>query len=205
MSQIKSVVVFCGGSDGRKAIFTKEAYKMGRLLAESNIKLIYGAGGKGMMRAVAEGALAEDGYVIGSTIQSLFATERPDLATRLSKMEVFQTMYERKVSMTKQADAVVVLPGGLGTMDELFELFVLRQLGLSRQPIIILNTDEYYNTLHQWLLEMVGMGFAKPRQMDIVQFVNKAEDVIPAIRAQKKKLEIEDENIRKRKKRCEKK
>ena len=197
MSQIKSVVVFCGGADGSKEIFTKEAYKLGQLLADDNIKLIYGAGGSGMMRAVAEGALSEDGYVIGSTIQSLFAIERPDLATKLSKMEVFQTMYERKVSMTKQADAVVVLPGGFGTMDELFELFVLRQLGISHQPIIILNTDEYYNTLHQWMLEMVGMGFGSPQQMKIVQFVKTAEEVIPAIREQKKILEQE--------KKCEKK
>jgi len=189
MSQIKSVVVFCGGSDGRKAIFTEEAYKMGQLLAENNIKVIYGAGGSGMMRAVAEGALDADGYVIGSTIQSLFAIERPDLATRISKMEVFQTMYERKVSMTKQADAVVVLPGGFGTMDELFELFVLRQLGISSQPIIVLNTDEYYNTLHQWLLEMVGMGFAKTEQLQILQFVKTAEEVIPKIREQKKLLD----------------
>lgn len=205
MSQIKSVVVFCGGSDGNKEIFTKEAYKMGQLLAENNIKLIYGAGGKGMMRAVAEGALAEDGYVIGSTIQSLFATERPDLETRLSKMEVFQTMYERKLSMTKQADAVVVLPGGFGTMDELFELFVLRQLGISYQPIIILNTDEYYSTLHQWMLEMVGMGFANPQQMKIIQFVNTAEEVLPAIREQKKILDAEKEHARKRNRRCRKK
>jgi len=191
MSQIKSVVVFCGGSEGRKEIFMQEAYKMGQLLAESNIKVIYGAGGSGMMRAVAEGALDADGYVIGSTIQSLFATERPDLATRISKMEVFQTMYERKVSMTKQADAVVVLPGGFGTMDELFELFVLRQLGISHQPIVVLNTDEYYNTLHQWLLEMVGMGFAKTEQLQILQFVKTAEEVIPKLREQKKLLDQE--------------
>ena len=197
MSQIKSVVVFCGGADGRKAIFTKEAFKMGQLLAENNIKLIYGAGGKGMMRAVAEGALSEDGYVIGSTIQSLLAIERPDLATKLSKMEVFQTMYERKVSMTKQADAAVVLPGGLGTMDELFELFVLRQLGISRQPIIVLNTDQYYDTLRQWLLEMVGMGFAKTHQMKLVRFVDKAEEVIPAIREEQKLLS-QDKKCRKK-------
>ena len=191
MSQIKSVVVFCGGADGSKEIFTKEAYKLGQLLADENIKLIYGAGGSGMMRAVAEGALSEDGYVIGSTIQSLFAIERPDLATKLSKMEVFQTMYERKLSMTKQADAVVVLPGGFGTMDELFELFVLRQLGISHQPIVVLNTDDYYNTLHQWMLEMVGMGFANPHQMKIIKFVNTAEEVVPAIREQKKILDQE--------------
>ena len=193
MSRIKSVVVFCGGSDGRMEIFTKEAFKAGKELAENNITVIYGAGGQGMMKAVADGALSENGYVIGTTIQSLFGQERPDLSTRVSKMEIFQTMSDRKVSMTKQADAVLVLPGGLGTMDELFELVVLRQLGISKQPIVILNTDGYYNTLRQWLLEMVGMGFAKPHQMKILHFVNKVEDIIPAMHMQQKLIEKDDE------------
>jgi len=189
MSQIKCVVVFCGGAAGRMENFVQDAYRMGQELAENNIKVIYGAGGEGMMKAVADGALDADGYVIGSTIQSLFGVERPDLSTKISKMEVFQTMYERKVSMTKQADAVVVLPGGFGTMDELFELFVLRQLGISKQPIVVLNTNGYYNTLRQWFFEMVGMGFARPSQLKIIQFVNRVEEVIPMIRQQKKMLE----------------
>ena len=191
MSQIKSVVVFCGGASGNKESFTKEAFRMGEVLAENNIKLIYGAGGSGMMKAVAEGALSADGYVIGTTIQSLFGIERPDLSTKISKMEIFQTMYERKVSMTKQADAVVILPGGLGTMDELFELIVLRQLGISFQPIVVLNTDGFYNTLRQWLLEMVGMGFVKPHQLKLVDFVNTVDEVIPSLRKQMKILEEE--------------
>ena len=189
MSQIKSVVVFCGGSSGRKDIFTQEAYRAGQELAMNNIKVIYGAGGEGMMKAVADGVLSEDGYLIGTTIQSLFGVERPDLATKVSKMEIFQTMSERKVSMTKQADAVLVLPGGLGTMDELFELVVLRQLGISKQPIVILNTDDFYNTLRQWLFEMTGMGFMKPHQLKIFQFVDTVEEIIPAMRRQKKILE----------------
>lgn len=191
MSQIKSVVVFCGGACGSKEIFIKEAFHMGEILAENNIKLIYGAGGCGMMKAVAEGALSADGYVIGATIQSLFGIERPDLSTKINKMEIFQTMYERKVSMTKQADAAVILPGGLGTMDELFELIVLRQLGISFQPIVILNTDGFYNTLRQWLLEMAGMGFVKPHQLKLVDFVSTAEEVIPSLRKQMKLLEKE--------------
>ena len=191
MSQIKTVVVFCGGSSGRMENFVKDAYRVGQDLAENNIKVIYGAGGEGMMKAVADGALDADGYVIGSTIQSLFGAERPDLSTKISKMEVFQTMYERKVSMTKQADAIVVLPGGFGTMDELFELFVLRQLGISKQPIVVLNTEGYYNTLRQWFFEMVGMGFARPSQLKIIQFVNRVEEVIPMLRQQKRMLEKE--------------
>ena len=110
-------------------------------------------------------------------------------------MEIFQNMYERKVSMTKQADAVVILPGGLGTMDELFELFVLKQLGISHQPIVILNPEGFYNTLHQWILEMIGMGFAKPHQLNLVRFVNNVDDILPAIREQQK--EIEEANQKK--------
>lgn len=195
MSQIKSIVVFCGGSSGNNENFTKDAFKVGQLLANSNIKLIYGAGGQGMMKAVADGAIQEGGYVIGATLQSLFGTERPDLTTKITKMEIFQNMYERKVSMTKQADAVVILPGGLGTMDELFELFVLKQLGISHQPIVILNTEGFYNTLHQWILEMIGMGFAKPHQLNLVRFVNNVDDILPAIREQQK--EIEEANQKK--------
>lgn len=193
MGQIKSVVVFCGASDGYMETFVKEAYRMGQILAENNITLIYGAGGQGVMKAVAEGALSEDGYVIGTTIQSLFGAERPDLSANISKMEIFQTMYERKLSMTKQADAVLVLPGGLGTMDELFELVVLRQLGISHQPIIVLNTEGYYNTLRQWLFEMTGMGFVKPHQLKIIQFVNTVDEVIPAMRQQQKLLATSSE------------
>lgn len=194
MSQIKSIVVFCGGATGKKEIFMKDAFEVGKLLAEHNIKLIYGAGGEGMMKAVADGALSEDGYVIGATIQSLFGNERPDLSTKITKMEIFQNMYDRKVSMTKQADAVCVLPGGLGTMDELFELVVLRQLGISKQPIVVLNTDGYYDTLHQWLLEMIGMGFMKPHQINLMKFVNTVDEIIPAIREQQKMMAAEAEN-----------
>ena len=193
MGQIKSVVVFCGASDGYMETFVKEAYRMGQILAENNITLIYGAGGQGVMKAVAEGALSENGYVIGTTIQSLFGAERPDLSANISKMEIFQTMYERKLSMTKQADAVLVLPGGLGTMDELFELVVLRQLGISHQPIIVLNTEGYYNTLRQWLFEMTGMGFVKPHQLKIIQFVNTVDEVIPAMHQQQKLLAASSE------------
>ena len=75
--------------------------------------------------------------------------------------------------------------------DELFELIVLRQLGISHQPIVILNTDGFYNTLRQWLMEMVGMGFVKPHQLKLVDFVNTAEEVIPALRNQMKQLEKE--------------
>lgn len=189
MGQIKTVVVFCGGSAGKSGIFAETAYKMGQILAENNVRLIYGAGGKGLMRAVAEGALSDDGYVIGTTIQSMFSIERPDLSAKISKMEIFQTMYERKVSMTKQADAVCILPGGFGTMDELFEILTLRQIGISSQPIVVVNTDGYFDTLRRFLLEMAEKGFAKPHQLSLLQFVDSVDDVLPEMHRQLKMVE----------------
>lgn len=182
MSQLKSVVVFCGGSAGRRAVYTEEAYKLGTILAKNNIKLIYGAGGTGVMRAVADGALDNDGYVIGATIQSLYAMERPDLVmSKIRKTEVWHTLADRKVSMTKQADAICILPGGFGTMDELFEMLTLRQLGISTQPIILVNIAGFFDMLYKLLLEMVGEGFVRPHQIDLFRIVKTVDEVLPAI------------------------
>lgn len=182
MKQLKSIVVFCGGSSGRRTIYTEEAYKLGTILAENNIKLIYGAGGTGVMRAVANGALDHDGDVIGATIQSLYTRERPDLVmSKIKKTEIWHTLADRKVSMTKQADAVCILPGGFGTMDELFELLTLRQLGISTQPIILVNVDGFFNTLHKLILEMVGEGFVRPHQIGLFRIVKTVDEVLPTI------------------------
>ncbi len=195
MSQLESVVVFCGGADGRRAIYREEAVKLGRILSENNIKLIYGAGGTGLMRAVADGSLEKDGYVIGATIHSLYTIERPDLISdKIRKMEIWQTMADRKVSMTKQADGICILPGGLGTMDEFFEVLVLRQLGISHQPIVVVNIDGFFEALYRMLLEMVGEGFVKPHQLKLFRIVKTVDEVLPALRDEMEKIEREKKN-----------
>ena len=91
-------------------------------------------------------------------------------------------MSNRKVSMTKQTDAICVLPGGLGTLDELFEMLVLRQIKINNKPIVVVNINGFYNSLHNMLKEMVTAGFIKPHQLRLMRFVDTVDEVLPAIR-----------------------
>lgn len=190
MVKLEAVVVFCGSGEGNDPIYMAEAEKMGAILAKNNIKLIYGAGGKGMMGAVAKGALDNDGYVIGSTVRSLYEIEKADLVdTAIQKFEVWDKMSNRKVSMTKQTDAICVLPGGLGTLDELFEVLVLRQIQISNKPIVVVNVNGFYNSLIRMLKEMSDAGFIKPYQLGLMRFVDTVDEVLPTI---KEELEVLD-------------
>ena len=183
MANINAVVVFCGGGEGKFPIFMQEAEKLGGLLAQNNIKLIYGAGGSGLMGAVAKGAIEHGGYVIGATIESLYQREKAELASQvIHKFEVWDKMSQRKVSMTRQMDAACVLPGGLGTLDELFELMVLRQIGIMNKPIVVVNIEGFFDSMYKMLLEMVGMGFIKPHQIKLITFVKTVDEVLPTIR-----------------------
>ncbi len=185
MSTLNSVAVFCGGSPGRKAIYMQEAHRLGEILAQNEIKLIYGAGTTGLMGAVADGAFSENGYVIGATIRELYDIEKPEnVAERANKFEVWDLMAERKVSMVSQSDAICILPGGFGTMDELFEVLTLRQLNIIKAPIIVVNIDGFYNTLEQFIYEMIGEGFAKPYQLKLLTFVHSVDEVLPEITKQ---------------------
>lgn len=185
MSILNSVAVFCGGSSGRKAIYIQEAHRLGEILARKEIKLIYGAGTTGLMGAVSDGAFSENGYVIGATIRELYDIEKPaEIARKADKFEVWDQMAQRKVSMVDQADAIVILPGGFGTMDEFFEVLTLRQLGIIKSPIIVVNIDGFYNTLQQFLFEMVGEGFVKPHQIKLLTFVRSVDEVLPEIEHQ---------------------
>ncbi len=183
MVKLEAVVVFCGSGEGNDPIYMAQAEKMGAILAQNNIKLIYGAGGKGLMGAVAKGALDNDGYVIGATVRTLYEIEQADLVdTAIQKFEVWDKMSNRKVSMTKQTDAICVLPGGLGTLDELFEVLVLRQIQISDKPIVVVNLNGFYNPLITMLKQMSEAGFIKPHQLNLMRFVDTVDDVLPAIR-----------------------
>lgn len=188
--EIGAVVVFCGIGEGPAPLYMQEAEKLGILLAKNKIKLIYGAGAKGMMGAVAKGAAQNDGYVVGATIRQLYEREKADLAEEtLKNFEVWDKMSARKVSMTKQADGICVLPGGLGTMDELFEMMVLRQIGIINKPIVVVNTQGYYETLKKMLKEMVAAKFMQEHQLNLITFVETVEDVLPTLFKEAKDIE----------------
>ncbi|MEM1431509.1 MAG: TIGR00730 family Rossman fold protein [Pseudomonadota bacterium] len=153
-----SVCVYCGARDGADPGYSQDADATGALLAARGWRLVYGAGDVGLMGRVARAAQSGGGRTLGVIPGHLMDREigKKDLDTLI----VTETMHERKKVMIMNADAVVVLPGGAGTLDELFEALTWRQLGLHDKPIFLLNTNGYWKTLMQLLRDLVNNNFA---------------------------------------------
>jgi uncharacterized protein (TIGR00730 family) len=165
---MQSALVFCGANTGNKAIYSEITQKLGSALAQRGVKIVYGAGKVGLMGVLAEAALAAGGEVIG--VIPFFLQKKEVCHEALSSLYVVDSMHERKVKMAQLSDTVIVLPGGYGTMDELFELLTLVQLGQGTHPVAILNVNDYYTPLLRQLDVMVEEGFLKTsnRQLTIV-------------------------------------
>lgn len=157
---MKSAVVFCGANTGSNPIYSDAAAEMGRLLVQRNIQIVYGAGKVGLMGVLANSALEAGGEVIG--VIPFFLRKKEVCHEALSKLYVVDSMHERKIKMAQLSDAVIVLPGGYGTMDEVFEMLTLAQLGQGAHPIGFLNINGFFNPLIQQLELMVAEGFLKP-------------------------------------------
>jgi uncharacterized protein (TIGR00730 family) len=161
---IKSVCVFCGSNYGLGPVYKEQATLLGKTLAERSIELIYGGAHVGLMGAVADGALKAKGRVVGVLPRFL---EDKELAHQgLSELIVVDTMHERKAIMNSRCDAIIALPGGFGTMDELFEMLTWAQLGLHKKPIGVLNVDGYYDTLNLFAENMLAKGFIQAANKD---------------------------------------
>lgn len=158
-SKIGSVCVFCGASSGRGERYHAAAREIGAQLASRGIRLVFGGGRAGLMGAVADGALSRGGEAIGVITHLLF--ERELGHTGLKELRVVHTMHERKMTMADLADAFIALPGGLGTLDEMFEILAWAQLGIHRKPVGLLNTDGYYESLMGFLDHVEGEGFLR--------------------------------------------
>jgi hypothetical protein len=156
---ISRVLVFCGSSPGARPEYAQEADALGRLLAERGLGLVYGGARVGLMGAVADGALAAGGEVVGVIPRQL--VEHEIAHTGLSELHEVTTMHERKALMAELSDAVVALPGGTGTLDELFELFTWSQLGLHQMPIGLLDVAGYWQPLLAALDHMVAERFLR--------------------------------------------
>ena len=142
---MKSVCVFCGSNVGRDPAYLNAAVSAGETLARAGLTLVYGGGKVGLMGAVADAALAAGGEVIG-VIPEMFHT--PQLAhTGLTRLEIVESMHQRKERLATQADAFIALPGGFGTFEELFEILTWAQIGLHQKPVGLLNTLHYYDLL----------------------------------------------------------
>lgn len=154
---MRTVCVFCGSSDQVHPAYLEAAREMGESIARRGLRLIYGAGSTGLMGALADGALSQGGEVIG-VIPALFNT--PQLAhTGLTQVEVVETLHQRKARMAELAEAFIALPGGFGTLEELFEALTWAQIGLHRKPIGLLNVRDYFTPLLQAIEHARREGF----------------------------------------------
>lgn len=158
--QIRSVCVYCGSSEGTLSSWKTSAHAFGMLLAERGIRLVYGGGAVGLMGAVADGALAAGGSVVGVIPSALMEKELGHPG--LTELHVVSNMHERKLKMADLADAFVSLPGGIGTLEELFETFTWKQLSFHEKPCSILNLEGYYDSLMLFLKHAVESGYLKP-------------------------------------------
>ena len=157
---MKSIVVFCGSGTGIDPRFLEIAKETGRFLANKKITVIYGGAKVGLMGAVADGALEKNGKVIG--IIPNFLSSKEIVHENLTELIMVKTMHERKLLMHELSEGVIALPGGFGTMEELFEMLTWAQLGLHQKPIGILNFLQYYDSLLNLSDTMTEQGFLKP-------------------------------------------
>lgn len=157
ITQMKSLAVFCGSNSGTIDLYALHARMVGRQLAERGYDIVYGGGNKGLMGAVADGSIAAGGKVTGIIPEKLRSREHAH--SGLTELIIVDDMHTRKRKMYELCDAAIILPGGYGTMDEMFEMLTWNQLAIHDKPIIILNTAGFYTDLFQMMQVMHKNGF----------------------------------------------
>lgn len=172
MPQPTALCVYCGSSPGSHPQYVEQARAFGTEMARRGIALVYGGGKVGLMGSVADAVLAAGGQVIGVIPRQL--VEREVAHPGLTELVVVETMHQRKTRMYELSDAFVALPGGFGTMDEMFEMLTWAQLGLHRYPCAFLDVRGYYKGLRAMMDHMVAEGFVQPGQRESVWFGNDA-------------------------------
>ena len=166
-SKALSICVYCGSRHGAKPAYTAAAQALGQAIGERGWQLVYGGGKVGLMGEVADATLAAGGRVVGVIPQSLQAREVGHKG--LHELHVVQTMHQRKQMMAERSDVFIALPGGIGTLEELYEVWTWRQLGYHDQPIGLLNTEGYFDSLLSFMGHAVAEGFLAPEQQAHVQ------------------------------------
>lgn len=180
---MKRITVFCGSNFGTDEIYEKQAFRLGEILAQRHIGLVYGGANVGLMNAVAEGTLSKGGEVTG--VLPVFIKDKGIAHKNLSELIIVNTMHERKTKMNELSDGVIALPGGFGTLEEFFETLTWGQLGLHRKPVGLLNINGFYDSLKILAQTMVEKGFLKEanRKMllisdDIDKLIDQMENYI---------------------------
>jgi uncharacterized protein (TIGR00730 family) len=190
MSRIRSICVYCGSGPGTNPAFMEAARRLGRILAENRIGLVYGGGSAGLMGACAEAVLDHGGFVTG--IIPEFLTDREHMLMRAQERIITRDLHERKQLMFERADAFVALPGGVGTLEELVEQLTWAQLGRHRKPILIANIDRFWDPLCALLDHMEKLQFIRAGLNINLLVAERIEDVLPKLLAAARELSERD-------------
>lgn len=181
---MKRITVFCGSSSGTEAVYAEQATLLGQTLAKRDIELVYGGANVGLMGTIANSVLSNGGKAIG--VLPDFLRSKEIAHKELTELILVGTMHERKTKMNDLCDGVIALPGGFGTLDELFEMLTWAQLGLHKKPIALLNIDGYFDALILFTQTMVEKGFLKEvnQQMLLVsdsidELLDRMENYVP--------------------------
>ena len=178
---MESICVFCGSSSGYHPAYKKAAADLGRRIAEENIRLVYGGGSVGLMGILANSVMEYGGEVIGIIPQFLYNLEVGlDAVTELI---IVESMHERKQKMAELSHGFIAMPGGIGTMEELFEIFTWSQLSLIKKPVAILNVNHFYDDMIKHLNHMVTEGFLKKENLDSLINLHNIHELIAKIQA----------------------
>lgn len=184
MNKIKSICVFCGSSPGANGDYGKAARELGKLMAANHTTLVYGGSNIGLMRAIADEVLNLSGKVIGIMPQGLI--DREVAYTELKEFHVVDTMSRRKELMAELSDAFIAMPGGIGTLDELFEVMSWNQLDIMDKPVALLNTGGYYDHLVAFLKHTVDQRFVRHEhysnlivEEDPAKLLQRLEEYVP--------------------------
>jgi uncharacterized protein (TIGR00730 family) len=178
---MKSLCVYCGSSFGNSPRYADAARVLAKQMVEHDIGLVYGGGKVGLMGVIADEVLKLGGRATGVIPQALFDKEVGH--TGLSELHVVQNMHERKAMMAELADGFAALPGGIGTLEELFEILTWAQLGFHQKPVGVLNVDGFYDGLIAFLQMQVSQGFVKDRQAALLLHDNSAAALIARMQA----------------------
>ncbi|MFM7533701.1 MAG: TIGR00730 family Rossman fold protein [Rubrivivax sp.] len=177
-----SLCVYCGSRNGLREAYIEAAREVGRQIGQRGWQLVYGGGNVGLMGALADAALASGARVVGVIPRSLVAREVGHLS--LHEQLVVDTMHQRKQAMAERADAFLALPGGIGTLEELYEVWTWRHLGYHDQPIGLLNAGGFYDGLLGFMRHTVAEGFLSPPQLDALVSGTEATTLLDTLQAQ---------------------
>ncbi len=184
MNSIRSICVYCGSSPGRGDVYVKAGLALGRSIAEAGLRLVYGGGARGIMGAVAEGAMRGGGKVTGIIPRFLLDREATQPALeRLDELIVTEDMHERKHRMFRESDAFVALPGGIGTVEEIVEIMTWGQLGHHRKPMVFGNVERFWDPMMALMDHMRAEGFIHTGHLVQPLVIEKPEAIVPAILA----------------------